>query len=191
MKKLSGRGPLWIVLEPKRRVRELARFDVEVHGERCADCDDGASIGWTATRHAGMFVESLRLEASISHREARAADPDSEIEWTLTASCVPDHAWFGGPTAAGSTVVAGAVAFWVTYESIAWLPRKPSLHFALASVILFVTFGVLLVALYALSIRGSKKLVARLKRHPNASMLARIERLAAMAAAVPELGVTP
>ncbi len=188
MKKLAGRGPLSIVLEPKKLSR-LAGAEIERHGERCTDCDDDAPIGWTARRHVGMFVESLQLETSVTHAAARSMDPDAEVEWTVTTRCVPDRAWFGGPTAAGSTLVSGAFAFWVTYQCIEWLPRKPSVHFSLASVILFVTFGITLVLLYAALSRVSKKLIAKLEREPTDSMRARVDRLTAMAIAIPELGL--
>ena len=178
MKKLVGRGPLSIVQEPKAHVPDLAGFEIAMH-----------ETGWTATRRAGMIVETLSLDASNAGAAAESADPEAEVEWTVAVRCVPDRTWFGGPTAVGSTLVSAAVAFWITYESLEWLPRKPSLHFALATVLLVVTFGVMLVVLYGAVAFVSKRLVARIEQRPSRAVLSRVDRLAAFAIGIPQLGL--
>ena len=178
MKTLVGRGPLSIVHEPKAHVPDLAGFEIAAH-----------EAGWTATRRAGMIVESLSLDASISEPASEPTDAEAEVEWTVTVKCVPDRTWFGGPTAAGSTLVSGAVAFWVTYESRGWLPRKPSLHFSLATVLLVVTFGVMLAVLYGVVAFVSRRLVGRMEQRPSRAVLSRVDRLAAFAVGIPQLGL--
>lgn len=189
MKKLVGRGPAAIVLEPEARLPELGGFEVSTHGEDCSDCAADAQVGWTATRRAGMFVESLRLEGRLTHAEARAIEPDVEVEWVVTASCRPDKTTFSGPTAAGTALISAAVAFYVTYASLESLPRKPSVHFSLATVMLVAIFGVTIVVLYKIVTAVSAMLVARWTKRPTRSMRTRVEKLAAFAAAIPELGL--
>ncbi len=180
MKMLVGRGPVSIVTHPKRHLRELAGFEIDEH-----------TTGWTATRRAGMLVDTLSLEATVSESEIESLEPDAEVGWKVTVRSGPDRTWYGGPTAVGSTLVSGAVAFWITYDALDWLPRKPSVHFASATLLLVVTFGVMLTVLYMTAAAISKRLVARMEQRPTRAMLERLERLVAFAEGIPRLGLTP
>ena len=178
MKKLVGRGPLFVVTAPKAHLPELVGFEIDEY-----------TNGWKATRRVGMLVESIFLRTSAPESELESMAPDAEVEWNVTIRCFPDRTWFGGPTAAGSTLVSGAVAFWVTYSSLEWLPRKPSVHFASATLLVVVTFGVMLAVLYGVVAVVSKQLVARMEQRPSRAILARVDRLASLVTGIPLLGL--
>jgi len=182
MKQLVGRGPLFVVTTPKAHLSELASFEIDEY-----------VTGWKATRRVGTLVESISLRAAVpeSESELESMAPDSEVEWTVTIRCFPDRTWFGGPTAAGSTLVSAAVAFWVTYSSLESLPRKPSLHFASATLLLVATFGAMLALLYGAISAISKRLVARMEQRPTRAILARVDRLTSLASGIPQLGLAP
>lgn len=179
MKTLSGRGPRSIATAPNARWPMLSGFELEAH-----------ATGWTATRHAGRLVESVALEATRSRAELDATPPDGEVEWTVTVRCSPDPTWLSGATAAGSALVSAAAAFWLTFQALDWLPRKASAYFALATLLVVVTFGVVFASLYRATAALARRLVARMERRPTRAVLVRVERLATLASEVPALGIS-
>jgi hypothetical protein len=189
MKHLAGRGPLRVLRQPESELPELSGFDFLVHGEDCTDCDDGAPIGWTASRRVGFMLESVSLSTAVTHGEAARLGDDTDVEWPVRADYVADAEWFGSPIALFSALAGVGIAFYTTYAVYDRLPSAPAAHFSLATLILFSAFAASSLLIWWVLVSATRLLVARSTQRPTQRMRARIERLVELAAATPVLGV--